>query len=321
MSGEQTSNDPPSLDESDPTNAKLAAMMVEQTRRILRDLSRIENLIADPSPTAAEIADRLETLLRGPFAKMVEAKDVETLAMATEAVGIFLDRLVIDIRCPRGTASSELAESEAEPIEYRRVEPEELIERLTKPLIKADAQAKMIDRLLALGALAESEKSSVALALAEVFAEMLPDGEQIHEIPEGWAPVALAINPATGEFLTIAGPRSEPDGRIEPLETMLARQMQSSLSGAVGAVREAGRPQPTKVGEFVVTGPIDEGTCEQCRLSIGDKVKPSAEAEYLAEAQRLCECVNGCRLSIEHPDKPGAVSARVKKLEEGSEGE
>jgi len=87
-------------------------------------------------------------------------------------------------------------------------------------------------------------KGEVALALANVFATMLPDGEPMTEIPEGWAPVALAINPATGEFLTIAGPRSGPDGRVEAVETMLARQMQNSVAGAIGAVREAGRPQP-----------------------------------------------------------------------------
>ena len=134
MSDEQAQGEPPSLKSSEPTNARLAALMVEQTGKVLQGLTRIEKLL--------------------------------------------------------------------------------------------------------------SPKGEVAFALAEMFAAMLPDDEPIAEIPEGWAPVALAINPATGEFVTLAGPRSEPDGRVEALETMLARQMQSSVAGAVSAVREAGRPQP-----------------------------------------------------------------------------
>lgn len=118
--------------------------------------------------------------------------------------------------------------------------------------IVLDRLAKIEERL--------SPKGEVAFALAEMFAGMIPDGELVHEIPEGWVPVVLAINPMTGEFLTIAGPRSGPDGRVEALETMLARKMKSSLAGAVVAVREAGLPK-SESGERCECG----ADLEKCR--------------------------------------------------------
>jgi len=88
---------------------------------------------------------------------------------------------------------------------------------------------------------------------------MIPDDVPMHDIPEGWAPVMLAINPATGDFLTIVGPRSKPDGRVQALETMLARQFKSTVGAVVGAVREAGKPQPKPLANL-------EGSCPICRL-------------------------------------------------------
>ncbi len=95
--------------------------------------------------------------------------------------------------------------------------------------------------------------------------------------------------------------------------------MQNSLAGAVTAVREAGRTQPEP--DYVVEGPLDAGTCEACRNAIGKRVLPDNASYYLRKIQRDCECETGCRLSVEHPGEPGVVNARVKKLEEGSEGE
>lgn len=215
MSDEQTSGDAPTLDRSNPTNARLAALMVEQTGKVLQGLTRIEKLL--------------------------------------------------------------------------------------------------------------SPKGEVAFALAEMFAAMIPDGEPIAAIPEDWVPVVMAINPMTGEFLTIAGPRSEPDGRVEAVETMLARQMQGAVAGAVSAVREAGRPQPMPgepdYADYVVAGPLDAGTCESCRNVIGDRVSPNAAGDYLEDLQRDCECENGCRLTVEHGANRWTSALGSRNLEEGSEGE
>lgn len=188
MSDEQIPSEPPSLDKSDPTNAKLAGMIAEQSGKITQGLARLEKLISDPGPPVSEIANRIDDALRED-AESEEPK-------FPDFVRFFLSQLVLDIRCPPSTP-----------------------------------------------------KAIVVLALARVFATMIPDDEQLAEIPEGWAPVALAINPMTGEFLTIAGPRSEPDGRVEAVETMFARQMQNVTAKAVGAVREAGRPQPKPMKE------------------------------------------------------------------------
>lgn len=214
---------------------------------------------------------------------------------------------------------------DAEPaVEFTPVSWDEYGKRIEASLAKSAKKERemtaMLDGVLTAGLLAATEKGAVAIALAQIFSGMIPDDEPIHEIPEGWAPVALAINPATGEFLTIAGPRSEPDGRVEALETMLAKWGKDALAHTIGAVREAGR-QPMLIDEYVITGPIDEGTCEECRSMIGKRVSSSKTADYLRGIRIRCECVNGCRLTVEHEDEPGASNPPVKNLEEGSEGE
>ena len=239
-------------------------------------------------PTLAWAADQIESLLQGQFLEMTKAKDAGTLAMAIDAVGTRLDRLIIEIRCPVGHEPScprlqfsdageieapclckgrdepagavkcsggpehlpecggtcgDLKPTEAE-IEYTALDWGEYQERINASLAKcaeADHKAEMIDTIMAAGMLAVSSKGGAMIALAELFATMIPDGEPLSEIPEGWAPVALAINPATGEFVTLAGPRSAPDGRVEALETMLAKWGNDSIRHTLGAVRDAGR--------------------------------------------------------------------------------
>lgn len=330
MSNEKTASGAPSLDKSDPTNARLAALMVEQTGKVLHNLARLAKLLEVPSLTLGEIAGQIEDALR---------QDATLEVPKFSNFGRFyLSQLVLKIRCPltpieRWTPAEPDPEADepAEPvIEFTPVSWEEYGERINAALAKSAKKERemtaMLDGVMAAGLLATTEKGPVALALANMFVEMLPNGEPMVEIPEDWVPVVLAINPMTGDFLTIAGPRSGPDGRVEAVETMFARQMQNSVAGAVGAVREAGRPQTKRSDEtrpiakprdlarpqpkpgepdyveYVITGPIDEFSCETCRHAVGERVSPNTASDYLEDLQRDCDCENGCRLTVKHPD-------------------
>ena len=369
MNEKQTSSDPPCLEESDPTNARLAALMVEQTGKVLRHLARLEKPISGPSPMPdwpalgfeglREIMERalredrelLPEHSRHLFPSGTQEGEVlhTLIRLFAHAIDKELYQGALEPVIPDEIGSVSGDEDEqAEPvIEFTPVSWDEYGKRIEASLAKSAKKegdmTAMLVAVMAAGLLAATEKGAVALALAKVFAAMIPDGKPMHEIPEGWAPVALAINPATGEFVTLAGPRSEPDGRVEALETMLARQMQASVAGAVGAVREAGRPQPKprdearpiakprdlarpqpKPGEpdyadYVVAGPLDAGTCESCRNVIGDRVSPNAAGDYLEDLQRDCECENGCRLTVEHEANRWTSALGSRNLEDESE--
>lgn len=355
MNDEDATGRPPSLESSDPTNAKLAAMMVEQTGKFLRRLasveSRLEKMIADPlpapvSPTLSyeELREVMQRALREDRELLPEhsrhlfpsgTRQGEALHVLIDLFAHAIDKELYrgSLEALAGDAVGPVSPDEDEPaepaIEFTPVSWEEFEERINVALAKSAKKERemtaMLDAVMEAGLLAASEKGGVAIALAKAFAGMIPDGEPMNEIPDGWAPVALAINPATGEFLTLAGPRSEPDGRVEAVETMLARQLQNAVASTIGAVREAGRPQP-KPGkpdctENVITGPIDEGTCEECRSMIGKRVSPSKTADYLRGIQVRCECVNGCRLTVEHGANRWQSVSGSRSLEEGSEGE
>lgn len=213
------------------------------------------------------------------------------------------------------------AKPEVAPVDFTPVSWEEYGERIRTSLAKSAKKERemreAIDAVMAAGLFAATGKGAVTIALAKVFAAMIPNGEPMPLIPEGWAPVVLAIDPVTGEFLTIVGPRSEPDGRVEPVETMLARQMQNSVASTLCAVREAGRPKPKprdearprpKTGgsdcvEAVVVGPINDQTCEACRAAVGMRFDASGDDECIRDIIRRCECEHGCGLIVADPDR------------------
>lgn len=210
--------------------------------------------------SAEWVADSIEAALR--------EDDAQPESKFGSFAVFFLRQIALEIRCPRspidrfdepagavkcsgapehlpecGGTCGDLKPTEAE-VEYLALDWAEYQKRINASLAKcaaADRQAEMIDAIMAAGLFAATDKGAVSLALAEVFATLIPDGEPMQEIPEGWAPVALAINPTSGEFVTLAGPRSAPDGRVEPLETMLAKWLKDTVADTLGAVREAGR--------------------------------------------------------------------------------
>jgi len=219
MSDEQTSGEAPSLDASDPTNAKLAALMVEQTGKVLRSLAiietRLEKVIADPSPAPVsptlsyeELREVMQRALREDreFLPEHSRRLFPSGTRQGEALHVLIDLFAraIDKELYRGSlealagdAVGPVSPDEDEPaepvIEFTPVSWEEYEKRIEASLAKSAKKERemtaMLDGVMAAGLLATSVKGNYVLALAELFASMIHDEEPMTDIPEDWVPV------------------------------------------------------------------------------------------------------------------------------------